>query len=122
MTTRRQAVGRWGENLAQAFLQERGYTILERNVRTPYGELDLVVRSGSTLAFVEVKARLSPAYGEPEAAVTAAKQAHLLQAAQAYLQLHPELEALDWRIDVIAIRRDRTGGKPEVVWFENAIS
>lgn len=122
MTTRRQAVGRWGENLAQVFLQERGYTILERNVRTPYGELDLVARNGNTLAFVEVKARLSPDYGKPEMAVTAAKQAHLLQATLAYLQLHPELEALDWRIDVIAIQGNRTGGKPEVLWFENAVS
>lgn len=121
MTAKRQSVGRWGENLAQAFLQQRGYSILERNARTPYGELDLVARRGDMLVFVEVKTRLSRAYGVPETAVTLTKQTHLLQAAQAYLQLHPELE-LDWRIDVIAVQGNQEGGAPEIVWFENAVS
>ena len=120
MTTTRQKLGSWGETLAAEYLARKGYTVLESNVRTPHGEIDLVTQQGVATVFVEVKTRSSTAYGPPESAITSTKQAHLLAAAQAYLQTHPELEG-DWRIDVIAIRR-RKGMKPEIVHFENAVS
>lgn len=120
MKTPRQALGRWGETLAADFLVQKGYSILERNVRTPYGELDLVARQGKVLVFVEVKTRSSRAFGLPEEAVTSRKQAHLLAAAQHYLQDHPALEG-DWRVDVIAIERC-FGQSPAIVHFENALS
>lgn len=99
----RQRVGRRGEDAAAAFLELAGWTVLGRNLRTPYGEIDLLARQGATLVFVEVKARRSGAFGLPESGVTRRKQAHLAAAAQAYLMEHPE-EQGDWRIDVIAIR------------------
>ena len=119
MKTARQALGMWGEDRAARYLEGEGYSLVERNARTMYGELDLVVRQGSALVFVEVKTRSSTAFGRPEEAVTAQKQAHLLAAAQAYLLSHPDLEG-EWRIDVIAIRRLR-GLEPEIVHFENAV-
>lgn len=115
----RQALGGWGEELAAAYLQERGYTILERNVRTRYGELDLVARQAEVVVFVEVKTRISLEYGMPEESITAKKRKHLLTAARAYLQVHPHLYG-DWRVDVIAIYRSPSG-PPQIEHFENAV-
>jgi putative endonuclease len=117
---RKQRVGRWGENLAAEFLEAKGWTILARNVRSPYGELDLVAQQGSITVFVEVKARTGMGFGLPEAAITALKRDHLLRAIQAYWQQKDEEPA--WRVDVIAIR-GRPGAKDvEIEHFENAIT
>lgn len=124
----RAALGRRGETLAAEYLQSQGYQILERNVRTPYGEIDLIAcqpagmagATHTTLVFVEVKTRSSSAFGYPEESVTASKQIHLIQSAQSYLQNHPE-RAGDWRIDVIAVRTHRGGSKPEIKHFEDAV-
>lgn len=132
--TYRQSIGRWGEGVAARYLEENGYKILGQNVRTLYGEIDLVAVSGGSpdgielmdqvgskgeVVFVEVKTRSSSTYGYPEEAVTAPKKVHLLSSAQAYLLDHPELTGA-WRIDVIAIRRQR-GQSPEILHFENAV-
>ena len=119
MSQKRQEVGRWGEKLAAAYLAQQGYDILEQNVRTAYGEIDLVVQRAHELVFVEVKTRRSLQYGFPEESVHARKQEHLRASALAYLQTHPDLE-MNWRIDVIAIL-DRPGSEPELTHFENAV-
>ncbi len=98
----RQSLGRWGEGVAAEYLSQRGYEILERNFRTPYGEIDLVTRHEGAIIFVEVKTRASKAFGRPEESVTEQKQAHLLDAAEAYLQTIPEFVD-DWRVDVLAV-------------------
>jgi putative endonuclease len=119
VTRYRQAFGRWGELTAVEYLQARGYQIVARNARTPFGELDIVARKDGETVFVEVKTRASDAYGLPEDSVTSEKQAHLVAAAQEFLEANPALQG-DWRIDVIAIRR--APGKPaEITHFENAI-
>jgi putative endonuclease len=129
MSSQRQLLGRWGENLAAEFLIERGYTILGRNVRTPYGEIDLVAQlseeSGLPLAsritvFVEVKTRATRSFGLPEESVTARKRAHMIAAAQSYLQEHSEIGDI-WRIDVIAIQKFQPSEVPVIHHFENAI-
>ncbi|GAB4525917.1 MAG: YraN family protein [Anaerolineales bacterium] len=120
-TTHNQSVGRWGEARAAEYLSACGYHILGRNLRTPYGEIDLLAQQGGQLVFVEVKTRTSRAFGNPEEAVTARKREHLLAAAQHYLQEHPALPA-DWRVDVIAIYRPESGLPPEVTHFENILT
>jgi putative endonuclease len=120
MTTSSQNLGAWGERLAAAYLEQRGYTILARNARTAYGELDLVTCQAGVIVFVEVKTRRSASLGPPEISVTPRKQAHLLAAAQSYLQAHPELDG-DWRVDVIAIQFLAGSVEPELVHFENAV-
>jgi len=117
----KQALGHWGEQQAAEFLTARDYEILAHNVRTPYGEIDLIANHGDVLIFVEVKTRRSTHFGNPEEAVTAEKQTHLLEACQHYLQEHPDLQG-DWRIDVIAIQVRRGDAAPEIVHFENAVS
>ncbi len=86
----RQRIGRWGEEQAAGYLARHGFEILEKNLRTPYGEIDLLASQGKTLVFVEVKTRTSMTFGTPETSITPRKQEHMVAAAQAYLQLHPE--------------------------------
>lgn len=121
MQNYRQKLGGWGERLAASYLEDKGYTILGRNLRTRFGEIDLLARQGEQLVFVEVKTRRSTRYGLPEEAVTGNKKAHLLDAIQAYLQGHPELPG-NYRVDVIAIFRSPKDRTHEIVQFENAFS
>ncbi len=115
--SRNQSIGRWGEQAAADFLHEHGYEITGRNLRTPYGEIDLVARKEGLTIFIEVKARTSRSFGPPEVAVTPRKQAHMLACADHYAQQN-ELD--HWQIDVIAV--ERVKGKTEIVHFENAVS
>jgi putative endonuclease len=66
MTATRQALGRWGEQLAAEHLRNRGFTVIERNARTRFGEIDLVAFDRSTLVFAEVKTRCLPGAGRTE--------------------------------------------------------
>lgn len=130
MANQRQLLGRWGESLAADYLLDHGYVILERNVRTPYGEIDLVAclveegtfpaESAQVTVFVEVKTRSTQTFGLPEESVTAHKREHMIAAAQSYLQDHPDLGEI-WRIDVIAIQRLQPEKPPTIHHFENAI-
>ncbi len=117
--TRKQRIGSWGENVAAVFLEQRGYHVMERNVRTRQGEIDLVARQEpGGLVFVEVKTRTNDNFGLPEEAVDERKLEHIFRTAEAYLQAHPDLEQLEWRIDVIAIQ-GRPGEKVEDVHIEH---
>ncbi len=116
--THNQTIGRWGEDLAARHLQSRGDQILARNVRTPYGEIDLVSNRGGLTVFIEVKARTSGAFGNPEDAITPRKQAHLLAAAQHYAAEH----AIDhWQVDVIAVQ-GKPGQTPHLLHLENVLT
>lgn len=115
----RQAIGRWGEDVAAHFLTAQGYTILTRNYRTPAGELDIVAQDGGAIVFVEVKTRRTASFGPPQAAVTPAKAAHIIASAQHYLL---DTEQIDggWRIDVVAVYGSpRT--TPEVTLIRSAV-
>lgn len=117
----KQQIGRWGERVAEMYLREHGLELLACNVRTHYGEIDLVMKQGQELVFVEVKARTNDTYGMPESALTENKRAHLLAAIEAYLLTLDQPES-QWRVDVVAVR-----GKPgevnvEITWFENALA
>ena len=72
--SRNQKVGQWGEQAAADYLSAKGYEIMARNVRTPYGEIDLIAQKDGFTIFVEVKARTSSSLGPPEIAVTPRKQ------------------------------------------------
>jgi len=120
MSSNRQSLGRWGENLATEYLSRNGYTILQRNLHTPYGEIDIIAKQKESIVFVEVKTRRSDSYGYPEEAITPAKQSHLLAAAQSYLQSFSSAD-VNWRVDVIAIRCNKNTS-PEIIHFENVLS
>lgn len=120
-----QHLGRWGEVLAASFLKDNGYDILAQNVRTPYGEIDIIARQTKpgfdAVVFVEVKTRSSASLGKPEISVGVRKQAHLLAAVQYYMQQSPEPRP-DWRVDVIAVERFSSGIPPVITHFENAVT
>jgi putative endonuclease len=120
MTTKKQAIGQWGEELATRYLESKGYTIFARNFHTRYGEIDIVAGKEAALIFVEVKTRSSHAFAYPEDSVTLRKQAAMLSAAEEYLQAYPG-SSESWQFDVIAIER-KTGNRPEIVHFENVIA
>ncbi len=111
-----QNIGRWGEQAAANYLSAKGYDLIARNVRTPYGEIDLIAQKEGFTIFVEVKTRTSRSLGPPEIAVTPRKQQHMLACAEHYAQQN---EIDHWQIDVIAV--EEVNGKTEVVHFENAI-
>jgi putative endonuclease len=120
MAGQKQSLGWWGEERAAEFLETKGYEIIARNLRTEYGEIDLLARIGETLVFVEVKTRSSQAYGYPEESVSALKQQHMADAAESFLQTHTEHQG-EWRVDVIAVTR-RVGREPLILHLENALA
>jgi putative endonuclease len=89
------------ESRAAAFLIAKGYRILAKRFRTPYGEIDLVARKRNLIAFVEVKARAS--FDEAAYAVTPRQQQHIVNAAQAWLMAHPEHAEFEMRFDAMLI-------------------
>lgn len=114
----RAALGREAESLACRHLEHAGLALLARNYRCRLGELDLVMRQGETIVFVEVRYRGPSALVDAAASVDRHKQARLLAAAQHYLQQYPRLAAKPCRFDVIAIAT--TAGQMRVEWITNA--
>jgi putative endonuclease len=112
-----QKVGKWGEDAVAAYLAERGYEILTRNARTPYGEIDIVAKQADIYVFIEVKTRTSHKMGLPEESVNPRKQAHMLACAEHYAA---ENGIDHWQIDVISVE-GKVGLEPKITHFENAI-
>lgn len=101
--TLKQDRGNRGEDIAAEYLKGKGYTIIERNHRKKWGELDIIAQAGDgTLVFVEVKAISSGAI-KPEHNMTPAKIIKTKRAALAYANTNPQLSGAGWRIDVVAI-------------------
>ncbi len=111
--TARQLAGDAGEDAALAHLQEQGLVLVERNFSCRGGEIDLIMRDGATLVFVEVRRRASGAFGGAAASIGRAKQARLQAAANTWLQRYRMPPAC--RFDVVAI----DGGV--LSWLRNAI-
>jgi len=96
------AVGRYGEDVAARYVQDAGWQVLDRNWRGRDGELDLVARDGSALVAVEVKTRRGLGYGHPAEAVTARKVARLRRLTAQWVAAH-DVRPVSIRIDVIAV-------------------
>jgi putative endonuclease len=101
----RQTLGRLAEQAAADHLTRRGWRLLGRNVRVGRGELDLIVRRGRVLAFVEVKARCTATCGSPEDAVDARKRHQVARLAELWLASHPWAlrDVDDVRLDIVAV-------------------
>ncbi|MCA1900531.1 MAG: YraN family protein [Chloroflexi bacterium] len=116
--TNKKEIGAWGEKIAAEWLAERGCEIVARNVRTPYGEIDIVAQQDDVTLFVEVKTRASKSLGPPEISITPKKQSRMLASAEYYAA---ERGIDRWQIDVIAVESNAGGAKPAITRFENAI-
>jgi putative endonuclease len=95
------------ERRAARWYRLRGWRILGANVWAGGNEVDLIVRRGRSLRFVEVKEKRGPAYGDPAEAVDGEKQRRVRRAAGAWLAAHPEYAELQPAFDVVAIREGR---------------
>ncbi len=95
-------LGKYGEDLAVAFLKKQGYVILERNFRIRGGEIDIVALDGQVLTYVEVKTRSSHQFGLPEESVTYHKIKFLKRASKFYRASRKNLPEQE-RIDVLAV-------------------
>jgi putative endonuclease len=102
------AVGRYGEDVAARHLAAAGMEILERNWRCRAGEIDIVARDGRALVVCEVKTRTGSAFGGPFEAVTPAKAARLRRLAAEWLAAH-DLAVPEVRVDVVGVHRSRFG-------------
>lgn len=93
--------GHWAERLCAAHLRLHGYRVVERRLRTPAGEIDLIARRGGTLAVIEVKAR--PNAAAAAEAVTPRQRARILDATRWYLAGRSDLAALCIRFDAMLV-------------------
>ena len=122
-STAKQVTGDSAEDAALAHLTAQGLRLVQRNYRAnsakELGEIDLIMRDGPTLVFVEVRARQSGRFGGAAASVTAAKQRKLIRAAQHYLQQSGGIgQSVACRFDVVALQ----GAEPsrELAWIRAA--
>lgn len=97
-----QKIGRFGEDEAVKYLEQKGYKILDRNFSCKRGEIDIVALDKKEIVFIEIKARVSLKYGLPSEAVTKNKLKHIYKTAEYYLYIR-NLENHDTRIDVIEV-------------------
>lgn len=104
----RKQLGAWGESVAAHQLEAHGYTIVARNWRCRYGEIDLVAQAGDELVFVEVKTRRGRGFGTPEEGVSPHKLRKLFELGQHYLLAY-DLDDVAWRVDMVAVELDGQG-------------
>ncbi|NLW81423.1 MAG: YraN family protein [Desulfovibrionales bacterium] len=102
MPARHLITGQTGEDLAAAFLTEKGLRVRQRNFRCRGGEIDLICEDRGTVVFVEVKTRSGAVRGEPGEAVCAAKQERLIRAASLYLS-HIKAWDRPCRFDLVSV-------------------
>ena len=94
--------GQLGEDQGERYLKSQGYQILERNVRSPFGEIDIIASHQNYLVFVEIKSRQNDLFGLPEEAVGKRKQMKLAKLASWYLSRYSKFPQV--RFDVLAIQ------------------
>lgn len=112
MKTREQ--GMLAETIALKHLQKNGLKLVTQNYHCRGGEIDLIMRDGNDLVFIEVRYRKSSAFGSPIETVTRQKQRRIIHTAQHYLQQHPQID-LCCRFDIVGISSDAP-----LKWLKNA--
>lgn len=113
----RAETGAEAERAALAYLVERGLSLVTRNYRSRFGEIDLILRDGEVLVFVEVRLRASTRFGGAAASITTAKRRKIIATAQHYLAQYRQ--APPCRFDVVLLG---TGAPPTIEWLPNAFA
>ena len=112
-------LGDIGEDIACGHLETQGYKILMRNYCSRIGEIDIIAEEGNTLVFIEVKTKSNKDFGLPQEMVNYKKQQKLIRLAQAYLKEKNLSEEQAWRIDVVAITKNKD--KQNIQLIKNAV-
>lgn len=110
-------MGIWGEELATAYLRDKGYIILERDWHSAHRDIDIIALEGDTIVFVEVKTRRSRDFGDPLQAIDFNKRHHLQQAINHYIKSHKTDSP--YRLDIITIVGEMGGAMPEITHIED---
>lgn len=113
----RHTLGKRGEDLASAFLEKKGYTLIERNFRRLDGEIDLIMKDKNTLVFVEVRTRFGEDGGEPEETIGKAKIAQLTDMAELYQFIKNYYGRA--RIDAVCVHIRSDGMLERIAHYEN---
>lgn len=116
---RRHTLGRAAERQALRTLRAEGLVLVARNARCRYGEIDLVMRDGQTLVFVEVRCRSGRARSSAACTVRVGKQRKLLRAASVFLARHPRYAEFSVRFDVVGYDGNPETGAP-ARWLRDA--
>lgn len=111
--------GKDAETLACGYLQAKGMALVERNYRSRFGEIDLIMDDRNCLIFVEVRYRRRDRYGSGAESVDARKQARIVACARHYLLRHPRAAERPCRFDVVAIGG---GANPAIEWIPDAFA
>lgn len=111
--------GRMAEDLALRYLQGQKLTLLERNFRSRFGEIDLIMRENHTIIFVEVRARKTNAFMHPVESVNSTKRAKIRKTSQVFMQKNNILARLDLRFDVVALTGSEARGM-KIEWLKAA--
>ena len=94
-------LGQWAEQTALLFLQSQQYQYVNKNYHSRFGEIDLIVKRGNELVFVEVKARSAGSYAGACEVISYSQQRKIIKTAQFFLQRYPNYYNFDCRFDVI---------------------
>lgn len=117
----RKELGFLAENIATRYLIDRGYEVIERNYRKPWGEIDIIARSNEAVVFVEVKANKQHFQGnfDPETRVDWRKMGKITKTAALYMQYQAGNLAQAWQVDIISVTFDLANKKARIKHFKN---
>jgi putative endonuclease len=107
------------EDQARDYLQMHGLLLLQSNYRCRFGEIDLVMRDGDTLCFIEVKFRKSLLFGGAAASIPRLKQRKIVKTALFYISAHKHLASQAMRFDALLMQRQADGAN-QINWIQNA--
>ena len=116
----KKTIGKQFEELASAYLQKQGLRLINKNYRSYFGEIDLIMRDREDIVFVEVRSRKRHDYGHVIESINYAKQKKLIKTAILFLQEKKWLYKICSRFDVITIHMSEN--KPQLEWVKNAFS
>ena len=117
----RAEIGKWGEDIAARYLEDKGYKIVARHFTHRIGEIDIVAAKGGRIIFVEVKTRTNNRFGAPEESIGWSKQNKLRRTADVYMLQH-RLHNVPYQIDSVAVMYDRMRKEKTIRHLENVIS
>lgn len=112
-------IGRYGEDIAERYLKNLGYVILNRNFSCKLGEIDLIGKDKDYICFIEVKTRYNSTYGYPSESVTTKKQFKIYKTAEVYI-LKNKLFNCNFRFDVVEILLNLNENDPHIRLIKNA--
>lgn len=110
--------GRLAENVALKYLEDRGLKLVTRNFHASGGEIDLIMREGDAIIFIEVRYRKNSRHHNPAESIDPEKCRRIINTSQLFLQANRKMTALDCRFDVIVLSGPLE--KPAVEWINNA--